>query len=300
MEKKIKKIIVERKDLLLKSVNSDELSENKYRHSSSEFDEEGNLIEEISFNRDDKPEQIQRFMYGLNNKLMEEQTLEADMDVVERKTYEYGEGDRLLKSYIHYTDGSFDTLTWFYNAQGLVEKKELVDADGVLENTELFEYQGDKVIRHAVYDADEEMLYEKTQVFDENGNVVETIEEDFETGTYMKKVNEYDNDGHRLESLTYNENDDLIARVVFFYDESGNMTEVVDEDQRGKNNIRMEYDERGNVIFQEEKNKDGFLTSRVERVFDEDNRSLESHVFSSRLGLGPDLNYVLTYVYEFY
>jgi len=299
MEKKIKKIIVTRKDLVLENINSVELSEVSHPHLSQEFDPENHLIEEIAFNRDGDPEQTQKFIYQ-NNKLMEELSLDETQEVVERKTYEYSDQGILQKELIHYSDGCFDTLTYFYNEKGQISKKILIDPDEEPESVEVFEYEGKNMISHQVFDGNENLLFKKTQAFDENNNLIEMIEEDLETGSYFKKGYEYDNEGRRLENLTYNAKDDLIERIVFFYDEKGNMTEIIEENQKSKNHTYMEYDEKGNLIYQEEKNTDEILIGRVERKYNADNMVAESHVYSHHHGLGPDINYLISYTYEFH
>ncbi len=103
-----------------------------------------------------------------------------------------------------------------------------------------------------------------------------------------------------MENQTFNKKDDLIERAVFFYNEKGNLTEVIEENQKGKNHTFMEYDEKGNLLYQEEKNSDDILKGRVERTYNEDNLVVESHVYSHHYGLGPDINYLISYTYEFH
>lgn len=299
MEKKIKKIVITRKDLVIKNINSKELSEVTRPHLSQEFDPENHLIEEIVFNRDGNIEQIQRYIYQ-DNKLMEEVSLDENKEVVERKTYEYSDKGILQKELIHYSDGFFDTLTYYYDEKGQPSKKILIDSDEDPESVEIFEYEGKNLINHQIFDGNENLLFKKTQTFDQNNNIIEIVEEDLETGSYFKKMHEYDNEGRHLENLTYNEKEELIERVVFFYNEKGSLTEVIEENQKGKNHTYMEYDEKGNLIYQEEKNLEDILIGRVERKYNEDNMVVESHVYSHHHGLGPDINYLISYTYEFH
>ncbi|NLF43100.1 MAG: hypothetical protein GX587_10425 [Bacteroidales bacterium] len=299
MEKKIKKIVITRKDLVLQNINSNELSEVTRPHLSQEYDPENHLIEEIVFNREGDIEQIQRYVYH-DNKLMEELSLDENNEVVERKTYEYSDQGILQKEFIHYSDGFFDTLTYYYDEKGQVSKKILIDSDEEPESVEIFEYKEKNLISHQIFDGNENLLFKKTQAFNDNNNPIEIIEEDLETGSYFKKTYEYDNEGHQLENQTFNKKDDLIERAVFFYNEKGNLTEVIEENQKGKNHTFMEYDEKGNLLYQEEKNSDDILKGRVERTYNEDNLVVESHVYSHHYGLGPDINYLISYTYEFH
>jgi hypothetical protein len=67
-----------------------------------------------------------------------------------------------------------------------------------------------------------------------------------------------------------------------------------------KNTTRFSYDGFGNVIMEEEINKNGLLTQRVEREYDEMGNIVTSHVFIDGHGVSANRQYTYRFVYEFY
>jgi YD repeat-containing protein len=297
---RIKENRVYKKELLLKSSRQDHLEEHEFLFSHTIYNEQDKVVEEYHYDSDGKLVQEYQFMYDQNGFLREEILKQEDGFVAEHKTYEPDEKNNILKEFRHYMDGSFDTITYHYNAQGLVSKKETIDPDGEQESTEEFEYENGLLTRFAIMDSENEIITEKKITYDEKGNPEEVIDYDGSEGTAVRKVLEYFPSGTKKETLTYNDTDQLVEKVVMTEDSDGRLVQVVEENRAKKNTITFEYDQAGNIIAQEELDRNGELVSKVHRVFNENNQLVSTNVYIHGGGRGLSKNYTLRQEYTYF
>jgi YD repeat-containing protein len=297
---RIKENRVYKKELLLKSSRQDHLEEHEFLFSHTIYNEQDKVVEEYHYDSDGKLVQEYQFMYDQNGFLREEILKQEDGFVAEHKTYEPDEKNNILKEFRHYMDGSFDTIFYHYNAQGLLSKKEIIDPDGDKESTEEFEYENGLLTRFAILDADNEIVTEKKITYDEKGNPEEVFDFDGSEGTSVRKVLEYYPSGTKKETLIYNEADQLIEKVLMTENSEGRLVQVVEENRTKKNTITFDYDQAGNIIAQEETDRNGELVSKVNRVFDENNQLISTDVFIHGGGKGVSKNYTLRQEYIYF
>ncbi len=285
------------------------------------FDEYGNLIGEDRY--DDFGNLIGRMLYKYddNNFLVEEESYDETGALEEKLSYERDENGRPLKKFVHYLDGSVDTMKYEYVGDNFSHKV-LIDEDGEVETEEKFTYDGDKLVKEERYDYGE--LIEKNEFkFDEQGNVFEAVI--FKDDETSKVVNEYDEAGNRTGSFKYDEDDKLIEKNLYTYDEAGNMVEVKEEDRSRKNTVKMVYDDNGNATSQVEVNADGFMSHEVFREYDDEGKltevratlfkpvisgkeayanTIQTVAAISEANAGdvvmPDRKYILAYEYEYW
>jgi YD repeat-containing protein len=298
--KKIKESLVYKKDLVLKSATDQELEEHEYLFSRTLYNESGKVISEKQF--DSQGELVQDYVYAYNDQgyLIEEKLQEADGFVAVHKSFEVDDKGRIIKEFRHYMDESFDTIIYHYDENGKLIKKETFDPDNDLESTEEFEYKDDRISRHLVTDSDGDTLSEKKISYDENGNPLETEEFDGSVGESVRTVNEFYASGNKKEVLTYNNAGQLIEKVILKEDAQGRITQVVEESTTKKNTINFTYDANGNVVYQDEFDRNGEMTGKVSRVYDENNKLVSSNVFIHGGGRGLSRNYTLRQEYVYY
>lgn len=301
MEKqKIKESLVYKKDLVLKSASENELEEHEYLFSRTAYNEDGKVISEIQYSPSGDIIQEYEYKYNSQGLLIEELLKEADGFIVEHKSFEVNDEGKIIKEFRHYLDESFDTINYFYDDRGTLIKKEVIDPDGDLESVEEFSYSGELQTAHIVKDADGELVYEKKIDFNDEGKAVEIYEFDGSSGQTKKVVNEYYPSGNKKEVLTYNHADQLIEKVTLKENTEGKIVQVTEESPAKKNISNFTYDERGNMVYQDEFDKNGEMITKVNREYDENNKLLSSTVFMHGAGRGLSRNYTLRQEYVYF
>ncbi len=298
MSKIVKRLTIIKKDIVLPSVSSNELTEKEHIMSKTEYDKKGQVLSEISYTSEGKASHAYTYSYD-DDFLVEEKLVEND-EIIERKTFEAGENKTIKKEYRHYIDNTYDTIEYIYNDTGNLIEKITRDYDGDIEQRERFDYKGEKLIKETVFDEDDTIISEKTVQYDEDERIAETESYDPLEETRFNKVTKYDEKGNPKETLTYDKKDKLIERIQFEHDDQGRVTKVIEENQNKKNTIKMKYDDNGNLILQEEYDRNNKLINKVERTFDNDNRVLEARAFMEIAERNIIRNYMLKYDYEYF
>jgi len=296
----LKELVVYKKEILLKSSVDDHLEEIEYVFQRTLFNSQAKVVSEIHYDAEGKIVQEYEFQYNDQNLLVEEIMKDDDGFVAEHKTFEYDEKGNIAREFRHYTDGSFDTIQYQYNDQGLLKFKETIDPDDERESTEAYEYENGLLSHYLMHDADGDIVSEKNWIFDEKGNVIEYREYDGMEGGTTRKTTEYYPSGSKKEILTYNQDEQLIEKVLMTENEKGQLIEVLEENVTRKNTTRFSYDNEGNIVAQEEFDRDGNLVSRVQRTFDEQKKLLTSDVFIDGIGRGLSRNYSLRQEYSYF
>lgn len=254
---------------------------------------------EVQYGRDGQIEQETAYEYDAKGFLVRELMREGDGSVVEQKSYEPDDKRRISKEFRHYADGSFDTMEFWYDENGHVVKKQLTDDNGTVESTELFIYENDKLIRETLMDEDEAVISDIQYLYDEEGLLEEMISNNHETGESLKQQFLYNDSGVREAILSYNDRGDLVERYLFTLDEKQRPTQVVEENRQKKNTISMTYDDRGNIVFQEERDLHGEMISRIERFYDANGNISGSRVHA-RHPNGSMISYKVRHEYEYF
>jgi antitoxin component YwqK of YwqJK toxin-antitoxin module len=295
----MREILVFKKELILKSSLQDHLEEHEFLYTHTVFSPSGKTESEIHYDSAGKIVQEYKFSYNEQGRLVEEMMTEEDGFVADHKKYDY-EQSRIAREYRYYADGSFDTIAYEYNEKDQVVKKTTIDPDGETENTEEFAYSGDHVSHYVMLDNEGEVVSEIKTEYDDKGNPVEIVEFDRVEGTTLRREISYYPSGNKKEALTWSEDDELIEKVVLSENEAGKVSEVVEENAHRQNKIQFGYDGAGNIILQEEYDRNGNMVSRVNRVFDSGHKLLNSDVFIDGAGRGFSKHYTLRHEYVYF
>lgn len=300
MNKKIKRLSVFRKDLALKNsatiAHEQELliSESLYEPSF------GKLLKETQYSADGVVEQVLVYDYNSQGFLTGEELLEAVGTVLEKKSYEPDGYGRIAREFIHYSDGSADRIEYKYDEKERIVKKLRFDEDDELEAAEHFDFEGDLLTRECRLDANGELLSDTKYTYDDQGNVIEVISDNPEEEIWYRKVYRYDAAGQHDFVTTFNREGDPVERVSFEYDDQGRPTQIVEENRRQKNTLQMEYNERGDIVFQEEKDLNGEVINRIERIYNHDGFLTESFILVRDFQRGISRHYALRNEYVFF
>ena len=297
MEKKLKSLFIYKKNLLQKTGNEPQeellLTENHY-------DSNTNLIKEIQYGDIGQVEQLMLFEYDENGFIISEELRDASGEVLEKKTYEPDDKGRMACEFIHYADESADKIQYDYDAEGRLVSKKQYDDEGMLEWHSKLAYNGDKLISEITETADGGLVTENTYEYNEKGFLVVAFINNTEESLWLRKEFEYDEEGNKLAITTFNQDGQAVERIKLENDDKGRPIQVVEENRRQKNTQILEYDEKGEIIFQEEHDVNGELVGQIERTFNNDGFLVESKVLIRNLQHGLTRNYSLRHEYSFY
>ncbi|NLA24355.1 MAG: hypothetical protein GX879_05250 [Bacteroidales bacterium] len=252
-----------------------------------EFDENGNLLSEIKYNKDG--EITSRHYNIYNDKALLEKSEYVDNEHETSETHEY-----------------------FYDDNGNLIKETTDFGQGFLS---VFVFEKDfknNQIRIIEQDEDDEIEETKVQTFDEDGNLLEEISYNDANKEILKTINIFDHNKRIIKK----EEHDLRYKTVqiheYYYSNEGLLEGIKSVNKKGRllNWVKIEYDENKRPTQQTSMN--GALIS-IE--YDGDNKRKEKHldaggnvVFESELELNEKGNVIVEhspeniihYTYEYF
>ena len=280
----------------ISELDETEIRDKEYLHQYTEFDEAGHPIEAITYLPDGTVEHKYNYKYNSEGKLVDEILLEFDDEVTEHRSMEYNDEGKLAKEYIHYLDGTADTLIYTYDKEGRLLSRRSIDSDGETGNYLVNVYEGNHVVSETEYDITGIIITQRKIIYDEDEKIIEEV---FKTPEENYNIlYSYDEKGVASVRRRYNEDKHLMERNTFTYDFEGRLSESMDETSSGIEITYTGYDSEGNVILQEEKSEGGELLSSIERTYDSENRPLTTSVFSQKPGQQVPQHYRIRIEYE--
>lgn len=298
MTKKIQSISIYRRDLPPDGSAENNTTEEQIVSRTSYHPEHDKITREEQYGLNGSLEQDTEYSYDENGFLIREILKEADGTVMEEKSYEADAHQRLAREYLHYADGSRDIISYTYDDEGNIIKKETVDADGEVEETQEFQYDNGRKILERKKDESGELIAEKRYHY-EDGRLLEVESMDGIEGQEYQRVYTYDEQGHRDSVMLYDAGGNPLERVLLENDDKGRPVKIIEENRQKKNTLYLRYDERGNAISQEEFDMKGELVSRVERTYDEEGRLTESLIEQNITTHGVSRRYIVRHEYTF-
>lgn len=263
----------------------------------TEYDDNNNATKEITYHADGSIEQIFEMKYDAQGKLVEEFLYYEDNEIADHKKYERDAQGNIKKELVYYNDETFDTIEYKYDSEMNLIEKTTVNSDGETDEKEIFEYSKGNIILHAEFDSVNKKLSETIYLYNEAGKITELTEWDSETDKKFKTVNQYNDNGILIKQLRYLK-DNLIAKLEFEINENNKVYIVLDEDTKHKNTLKINYEEKGNVIEEAEYDRNDELNHSIRRVYNENNDVIESTVFIDHRIEGYQENYRIRYEYS--
>lgn len=297
MAKKVKSVNLFKKDFFPSQTTANKFRTVEYKYSSTEFDENGNILLELKFNSDQKLEDKFKYTYDANGILIEEKHYLSYKDLAEHKTYELDSNQKIQKAFKHYNDGSKDTIHYNYNNDGNLKEKVTIDSYDEEEAKEIFEYEGKNLVKRELYEYDD-LISKETFAYDPDGNVVE--ETSWTEDESTRRTNSYDDKGNLEKVLFYDKKDELVAKTIYTYNDENKIVAVAEETPYGNSSTVITYDEKGNAIEQIELNEEGKINNSAKRKFNKNNDIVEIEVFIDLHGKGINQQYELKYEYEYF
>ncbi len=238
-----------------KPLHFGESSESNFEYLSieSQYDDKGNLLEEIKYTPDGKPEEINRFTYNTDGKLTSHEMEMAQEGMKDVIRYERNPAGHLLKEQKFYGEDPGEASAYTYNNDGAVTEVVKTDADGEFESRDVFMY-------------------------DEKGNIREKLSKDEKGNTIGKSIMEYDDSGNLAHKKDLDGDGNLSHSTNYTYNEKNSIESVVQRTATEKltESVRYRYDERGNII---EKAIRDFHPRTFKFTFNEKDECVEEMVY---------------------
>jgi YD repeat-containing protein len=252
------------------------------------YSSEGLLVEKIAFEYDDQGRIVTQYYYT------------EPYEPSEVIHYEHNEKGMLIKDVKQYLDGSFDTTTYKYDDQERLVEKTTVDDEGVTDLLEQFSWKDKLLVKRETVNPEGNIISFEEFVYDERGNPVEHHQMNEETGENQKTVSQFDASGRKISDEISDDEGDLLEKTSYHYDETGKLLSAEYESPAKWSTTRYTYDEQGNLLRLGETDEDGNQLLLVEHSYDEQNKRLESIVFSNGGNPLANQHYKLKYEYEWY
>lgn len=297
--KKIKKETAYRIEYILKSKDSTPEETGRYKSSYREFDENQNVILDITYLEDESVDQ--KYVNEFEGvKLIDEKVYFGSDELSEHNSYEY-DGDVLSNMIIHYQDGSRDNIRYEYDDNNNLLRKETRDEDDDIEELELRNYDNGLLISSKIFENGdlENPVREESVEYDEEGRIIQKVTYDHQEERNQKQVFDYDENGYENMIKTY-VNGQLQQKAIFKRDELGRASQIIEEEPGQRVKVYQEFDDRGNVVKQQIYDKNEHELYNVHRKYDDNGNMTESLILKDEHGTGTPRMYKISVDLEYF
>lgn len=297
---KIKRESATRHDYSLQSALAEEVEVISYPYFVREYDAEGNLLKDITYNETGEIQEHFTYRYDENGRRIEACSFFDAEEIAETTRYRYTDEGEPLEADRVYADGSEDSVHYQYDAAGRKTGRWIVNEDGEEEERETWRY--DEQGKEVWYEKVEwgEPVFTEEQQYDENGRVSQVILWDGSTDHTVLNHLFYDDDGQRNRIEKYNEAGKLLSVIEIPGFEQGQPSAIVESGPEGYKRTLMTYDAEGKVVLQQEYNQEEQLINEITRTYNEMGLITSTEVTNDRQGQGMNQHYRIEYGYEFF
>ncbi len=290
---KIEKITVYRTNLIPNS------GQEEYVFTESSFDPEAGLVlQETRYTPDGQVEEVSKREYDQKGNLTLLVVTDGHGSPLEKRTFEQNPKGHTAREFIHYADNSADRVENTHDENGHLIKRELFDDSDDLETIEVFEYQGDNLIRESELDADGNLLKERLMNYSEKGLLMQERVVDNESDLKLKKVFSYNSIGKVEEVMTFDDQGKALERATYSYDEKGLPFKITEETRTHKNTTTIGYNSKGDVILEEEIDFNGQLVRKIDREIDGNGLLTFTKILTRNPAYGLTISYLLRNEYS--
>ncbi len=262
--------------------------------SHAEYDTQENLTISITYDTHGNVAEHIVYAYNEQNKMIEELLFDED-EVVEKRQFEYNNEGLIAKEKIFYMDDSFDTMLYTYDADNMLIEKKLINTDNEIESIHKFQFQNKKIINEGDYDAENNLIYEKSYTYDEKGNLIKLSSYDAIEDETLEIFYEYDEKGNRIKILNHDKTGKLATRSTYKYNDANQIIALVEDTTLLSTTYLLEYDETGKVKTQKEIGENEEAIATTSYSYDGD-----MLIETTSEGEGYSHNYIIKSEIEYY
>ena len=284
-------------------VNQDGDTEHDFLSLLTQFDDKGNVVEEISYSEADVIESKSSFIYDHDGHLLEETTWLDEEEISDKKKYTYNEEGKIRWIEIEYSDGSQSKHAIEYSDKLI--KLTITDENGQFDGSEIRKFnENGQIIELTRIDSDGQTEQRFISEYDEKQNLISNIEFDRDGDIRVKRRYEYDEKNRRITDTGYNLSDEINYSKTYTYNDADQLEQETVDDYT----IIYEYDEKGKdtrqITYKNEEiesiklfryTDDGLLDEEISV------HAGEEYTLVPQLLHEEDANYLSKkYIYEFY
>lgn len=274
-----------------------EIASKPQKYSYSEYDPEGQLIQEMRYNEEGEVEDKKVNTYDESGWLVEEISYLGEEDMAEHMAYERDAAGKVTKAFKIYQDGERDTIHYNRDEAGNLIEKITIDSYNEEEAREIIDYENNKIMLRKRYEYDE-LLLEESFSYDPDGNMKTHTKWSAEDEN-ARYESTFDSQGRIMGIQKLTLKGKQLSQVTYHY-EKEQLTAIVEKDAQGENTTNIVYDGQGNAIEQTEVNKQGGINNRAVRTYNENKDVVSSEVWIDFHGRALNQHYILTYEYTYF
>lgn len=245
-----------------------------------EYDNQGNLISENTYNPDATLLSATVTEYDENRHPVLVKNYDGEGMLCEQVRSVYEDG-QLVEQKQCYGEGMPEYTTRLVYENDHLVRRDCYDEDEFSYTERAFTYnEKGQLIKDVEFDEDGQEMYVTTMQYDENGRVVVRVRDEVQQHDRRIVNFEYDEQGRKIKDLIYNYDEALIAKIYSRYDDQNHLVEQEEEDLDHYRLTTYEY-EGNNMVkisaFDKEKN----LLSYNTYTYDSEGRVLTQDAYSS-------------------
>jgi len=295
-KRKIKIAKAIRLDYTLKSIKDEDISIVEYPALYRQFDHDGKLLEELSY--DSNGNLAEKYSFVYKDGILKEQIIFMDDESIgEHKFFEYSDG-RISKIITKYAENYSDETAISYDAEGRLISKITYD-EGEEGEKHLYEYSNDSNT-YKIFDDYGKLETQEKRKFSSEGNLVQLVTTDYKDDIETTTDYTYNDKNFLIEEISRNKKNLIISNIIYSYDEKGNIEKSVLSTGKTIITSSYKYDDHNNEIEHIESNKEGEINHSIVRTYDEDGNILTTEAEIFMHGMGIDSKYALKYDYIFF
>lgn len=289
-----------RSDFTIRSVMDEEVNIVRYLYLEKEYDENGNLVSEKTFDEEGSYQEFTTCGYDHRNRKIWIQNQFDEVEITDTIHFEFGEGEQPISARKVYADGSEDSIIYTYDPDGNLIERKVMSEEGDVEEVAVRRYNANG--QEVFYERTEqgEVVFREEQEYNEAGKPVRVVlwEGDSDRTTEHRVL--YDEEGYQKRLERYDETGRILGKTEILRQEEGRPLEILDQSDTGINRTLFTYDEKGRAVLQQEFNSEELLINEIIRTYDEADNLIATEVTSDRQGLGMNMHYRIDYEYLYF
>lgn len=184
-----------------------------------------------------------------------------------------------------------------FDMEGRPVKEITYDTEGHFEEMHQYSYNSEGHLVTDSYFPEEELEAETTRYEYDGEGLVSSSSKRYLDGSVDTTRYYYDTRGKLEKRVTIS--DDGEPDEEEFFDQEEEIPAETNSDPAG-NELKVTRNDQGQIILEESITPDGAVISRVERMYDEEGKPLETVVFIDGQGQRISRHYILHYAYSYY
>ncbi len=276
-----------------------------YLYIKRRYDETGNLLWEVQYNRTGQEESITDYYYNQDNKVIEKRLFYPNDNTEEKTLYSYNKSGLQEEECLFYDNELYIKQKTLYNKLKQQTAIESYDSENTLTGKEVFRYnKHDKLTCHAHYNELNEKDWEITFFYNDNNQCIKEIHDNIAEGIKETLLLKYNEAGKNTRSESIDANGNTIGYVeVSFNDKDLPVKYVSETLNYGISKIinQLVYNDAGKITENEYFDVlNSRLISRESYTYDEEGNTKTEEQYEFDSQSGRISQYRLQYMYEYY